>query len=539
MPYPSLEWAHENNVHMVKMNGQSIADIRDRRFLRFTSKDGDERWIGPDWNTDWDGIDWAGIDLCCWGFYDTQLGIYENHTIGFEDHPDEGWFRINALGGKPGMECRCDTWLKGIWMEEQGHFRYELSTEYEGDLEELYLHSARCQASYAKNPDAPSDIQIYDYFVHYTSFLDIVYAKNYSFPRPLYPWFLMSCDGGSEWVKAPMVHIPVSNGYSDAEGELTVFPDKFGRPGSLFGFADPEYGGWMTCTLETPASISHQICWMFYDVHVHAYNAIPPRGSCERIHLRYASVFTPLCPENAARLLTDAREYDWRSNPLYDVPRFSYNNRFDDSLRTLPGDKVDQMNFWYISDANCRMDHTCGFDDTDSVMICRANAGAQPSAWYCLNWGIPYDTTVRLGRRWRLSAMIKTENCTGKARIGKVSMVWGGDIFYGKNTHYPDGEPKPHGGTFGGMNKELDLNWTFSPSVTGTSDWTPVRVEFDALDGIINVFLELSGDGTCWFDNVVLEDIGPAERVVENGCPAPVLPARVQRFAAHWKDWQP
>ena len=538
MAYPVLEWTHENNVHAVKMNGQSIADIRDRRYLRFTSRDGDERWIGPDWSSDWNGIDWAGIDLCCWGFFDPLLGTYENHSIEFEDHPDEGWFRINILGGKPGMECRCDTWLKGLWMPEQERFRYEFSTEYEGALEELYQNSTRCQNSFTRDPAAPADVQVFDYFVNYMSYMDIIYAKNFSYPRPLYPWFLMS-ENGNDWVKSPMVHIPVSGGCREEEGDLTAYPKKYGSAGSFFGFADPEYGGWLTYTLETPAPISHQICWMFYDVHVHAYDAIPPRGSCDRIRLRYAGVFTPLCPENAARLLENAREYDWRGNPIYEVPRFSYSNRFDDTMPTLPGDALHQMNFWYTSDVNCRTDHTVGFDDTHSVTVRRENAGAQPSAWYCLNWGIPYDTVQRTGHRWRFSAMVKTENCTGRARIGKVSMVWGGDIFYGRNTHYPDGEPKPHGGTFGGMVKELDLHWAFSPSVTGTADWTPVSLEFDVLDRIVNVFLELSGDGQCWFDNVVLEDIGPAERLLESSDFRCEPDARTARFLEHWDCKQP
>ena len=101
MAYPVLEWSHENNVHAVKMNGQSIADIRDRRYLRFTSRDGDERWIGPDWSSGWNGIDWAGIDLCCWGFFDPLLGTYENRSIEFEDHPAEGLVESNDFRCEP------------------------------------------------------------------------------------------------------------------------------------------------------------------------------------------------------------------------------------------------------------------------------------------------------------------------------------------------------------------------------------------------------------------------------------------------------
>ena len=118
-------------------------------------------------------------------------------------------------------------------------------------------------------------------------------------------------------------------------------------------------------------------------------------------------------------------------------------------------------------------------------------------------------------------------------------MAWGGDLWHGSNTHYANGEPKPIGGFFAGMDLELDLNWTFSVSLTGSCDWKPVSVEFDVLDLIVDVFLEMSGTGKCWFDNVTLEEIGPAQRIVQRNDFHPPVNERDAKFAAFWKDYDP
>lgn len=526
--YPDLKWQREEKHDYVLMNGKPIVDLKEERYLRFTSKDGDERWIGNKI---------FPVDIG-WGFHDAQLSDYKSSSVSFENCPEEGCFQLTMRGGKHVMECRNDAFLRGVWHEAEECFYYLYTMDFESGLENLYQHSTRCQERYEEEPQAWSDIQVFDFFIPFISLMDIVHEEKYHFPRPLYPWYVMSEDG-ENWVKSPKVHIPTLTPFEDREGDLCTYPTCYGQPGSYFGYADREYGGWLVHTLNTFSPISHQICWMFYDIHVHAPASIPPRGSCERVNLHYECEFIPLTTVKAGEITDSAREADWRKEKKYDVPRFSYDNRFDDSLVTLPGEKTGQINFWYQSDENCRMDHTIGYDDTDSVMIERTEEKAQPSAWYCLNWGVPYDTNVRLGRRYRMSAWVKTENCTGKARIGKVSMVWGGDIFYGFNTHYEDGEPKAKGGTFGGMDKELDLDWKYSDSVTGTSAWTQVSVEFDVLDGIVNVFLELSGTGKCWFDNVKLEELGTAERILERGDIKITKSEKETHFVEFFKDYDP
>lgn len=541
MAYPELTWKHDRNVDMVLMDGQILADVRDQRRLRFRSRAGDELWFGPDWTYDWDGHPGSTIDLACWSFFDPMNSGYIAHSLTFEDHPDEGWFLMTMRGGLPRMTCRDDCFLKGIWNEEEQCFHYVFTTEYEGDLEELYTTWPYFQKFHEEKPNEYADIEITDYFIGNISWLDMYHQQTKAFPRPLYPWFVMS-KSGEEFVKAPMVHLPVEKyQFGEEDGSLRTFPKHYGQNGSWFGFLDGEFGGWMTHVLETPVPINYGICWMFYDIHVHINNVIPPRYSCEKVNFRFSCEMHPVSGPKAKEMIDNAQEYNWRT-PQYDIPAFSYNNRFDDALNTLPGDEVDQLKIWYQSDTNCKMDHATGYDDTDSVMIERTENVAQPSAWYSMNWGIPWDTVDRYTKRWRMTAMVKTENCTGKVRIGKASMLWGGDLLYGWNTHYPDGEPKARGGVFNGyVGKELDLHWAFAQSLTGTNDWTPMSIEFDGDDEVLTVFLEMSGTGKCWFDNVVLEPIGDIERVQEqkyldiygyNG------KEKTRRFLERWGDYK-
>ncbi len=57
--------------------------------------------------------------------------------------------------------------------------------------------------------------------------------------------------------------------------------------------------------------------------------------------------------------------------------------------------------------------------------------------------------------------------------------------------------------------RDRDMRWMYSDSVTGSSDWTEISVEFDVYGVTTTLFLEMSGTGKCWFDNVRIEDVGP------------------------------
>lgn len=503
--YPKLQWVLENGKKQVKMDSGIVFECWEDRFFRFRCRGGDPRWIGSDF---------IGIDPG-WGFFDPQLAGYVPLSVEFSDHPEEGTFIVAFRGKKANFPSRNDLTLIGRWMEEAQAFSYEMQMEFESDLEDLYQNSTRSMNGWKEHPDKPTMIEIVDFMTQYASLQDINQTQEADTPRPLYQWMVMS-ENGENWVKAPRIHINdevAARNWQDSEGSLVYFPTQYGRVGSFFGFVDHEYGGWILRPLEVPSPIRYCICWYFYDVHMQSMEAIPPRGSQERVSLSFRCEFMPVDGETSRQIVSSAREYAWRDQERYDLPVMDYENHFDQSLVDMPGEETTHTRFWTPSDGNCRLDRMVGCEAPGSACIERNGAGAQPSAWYCVNWGIPYDEKQIIGRRFRMSAMVKCENVTGRARVGMVSRYVGGDIFYGYMTHYDDGEPRPVGGSMGGYSVEegmRDMHWVFSDSVKGTQDWTKVSVEFDIYGILNNVFLEMYGDGKCWFDDVVIEDIGPA-----------------------------
>ena len=146
-----------------------------------------------------------------------------------------------------------------------------------------------------------------------------------------------------------------------------------------------------------------------------------------------------------------------------------------------------------------------------------------PAAWNTYTWGEPFEKTDIRNHKYRLSAMIKTENCTGDVRLVYGVQKNNADLFYGTNTHLADGTPR-----------EDIIAWQYSDALTGTNDWTPVSMEFTVNNNVNSIILEQNGSGQCWFDNVTLEDIGPAERLVESNDFRCEPDARTARFLEHW-----
>lgn len=292
-----------------------------------------------------------------------------------------------------------------------------------------------------------------------------------------------------------------------------MIPIRYGKEGSVFGIADDEHGGWLFEVVETPGPIMYSICWYAYDIHVDATHAVPPRGSCEDVEMKFRCRFSTINGKQANDIVTQAREYQWRDQQLYDAPIMSYENRFDRSLKDLPGEETAHLSYWQPSDENCRMDKNTGCSAPGSVCIERQTDKPMPSAWWTGNWGIPHDDRQIIGRRFRFSGMIKCENVTGRARLGVASTNGiGSELFYGQMTHFADGMVRSSGGSIGGTDEAgglKDIRWVFSDSVTASADWTRVSLEFDVYGVTNTVFMEMSGTGKCWFDDVLLEDIGP------------------------------
>ena len=208
--------------------------------------------------------------------------------------------------------------------------------------------------------------------------------------------------------------------------------------------------------------------------------------------------FEPVEAERSGKIIQEATEIEWRELDEYKLPLFSWDSRFDKLLTDLPGEETGLNYIWWASSYECYRDDTVGYDDHYSITIKREkNAKPVPAAWSAETWGHPYDGNRLRGRRVRFSAMVKTDNCTGQVRLGRP-FGYDGDFFYGWHTHNADGTPD-----------EKRCQWQFSKAVTGTNDWTPVSMEFTVTRGHA-LFLEQSGTGQCWFDNVKIEDLGPA-----------------------------
>lgn len=509
--YPNLIWTKEGDKQRLLMEDRTIFELKKERWFRFRPAGRDLRWAGSDFEM---------IDPG-WGFYDPYLDGYVPDSVNYTNDPENGCFVISLKGHKPTFDGSVTLDLKGTWLEADGVFEYEIDTSFSSKLEDLYQNSLRCQKGYAEDPAAPTVMEIIDIFFHYSCYHNFNQSNESEAPRPLYQWMIMS-ENGQEWVKAPRLHMPDVHEFNEAdkkylgeENSLTCFPVQFGGNNSYMGMVDKEFGGWLMQPLEAPAPIRYVICWYAYDIHMQSPHAVPPRFSCERVDLHYRCRFTPITAQKGAELVAKAREYDWRTQPRYDIPPMEYESHFDRSLLDFGVEEMSFANFWQTTGPQCRMDREVGCAAPGSVRIIRTEEDSPiPSAWYTVNWGIPYDKTQIIGRRYRFSAMIKCENVTGKARLAMASTVGiGGCVFYGHGTHHPDGEPCYYGGTLGGHDEEggkRDIRWIFSPSVRGTTDWTPVSVEFDVY-GVTNaVIMEMSGSGKCWFDDVKLEDVGPA-----------------------------
>jgi hypothetical protein len=306
-----------------------------------------------------------------------------------------------------------------------------------------------------------------------------------------YEWFVRS-DDGINWTKWPKVHIP----YVTRPGKYITIADQSrpSRVGSLYGFLDKAHGGWMTRVVKAPHPIDYSLCWMFFDVHVVYRHAVPPRHSTDTLSLDLELAFEPIAAEAGRRIVAQAEEVDWRGLAAYRLPLFSWDNRFDKLLIDVPSEETANHYIWWASSEGCDRDDGVGYDDHYSVTIKRDGQPTMPAACNTVSWCYPYTTKQIKNRRIRFSAMVKTAECTGPVRL---AVCRGSENFYGKRNHHDDGSIKTD-----------EWSWQFSPtSVTGTTDWTPISMEFVGQSGI-SLILEQNGGGQCWFDNVTIDDLG-------------------------------
>ncbi len=485
---PALQIRKEAGDTRVYWDDRLLLELKENRFLLFRATPEDELWVGSKRSR---------ADLG-WVYRDPGAKGMEVLDLHHEYSRETGELVIRITGRKPQFESQIDVVLTGRWMPEARKFKYQISTSLQCSLEDWYENSKLfLRGSRARGSKLWTEVL--DYCIEGVSITERMLSpdKERRGERQIYEWFVKS-DDGFAWEKWPKIHIP----FPVRPGNYITIRDLEHptQEGGYYGFLDKNQGGWMTQIIKAPAPVIYELCWSRFDVHISLEGAIPPRHSQTDLTLTFAMDFVPVAPARAQDIINRAVEPNWRDAPEYqDLPLFSWENRFDRVITDVPSEDTSNQTLWWPSDYLCFRDATMGFDDTYSVSIKRTEAAQKTSAWTTLSWAQPFNKRPKHNRRFRFSAMVKTADCTGKVRLGHYSSIENlGDMYYGgRKSHRQDGTRVTEG-----------LVWEYSEAVTGTTDWTPVTLEFVVNHHGSTLVLEHTGTGQCWFDNVVIEDLG-------------------------------
>jgi hypothetical protein len=486
--YPRLEIREEAGATNVFCNDQLLVEVKANRFLRFRASPEDDLWVGSEK---------SGADLG-WVYRDPGAQGLDVLGVRHEQSRAKGEFTLHITGRKPQFESRVEAILSGRWQPDLAKFKYLLALKLQAPLEQWYENSKFQQRGL---PSTGSQLwtEVLDYCIEGVTITERMLSPNAKQRKQpqLYDWFVKSHDGVN-WEKWPKIHIP----FPVRPGDYITIRDRVNptREGGYYGFLDGRTGGWMTRITKTPAPVVYELCWSRFDVHMLLEGAIPPRHSASELSLDFAMEFDPIAPTRAKEIVDRAVEPAWRDAPEYqNLPLFSWNNRFDQVITDLPSEKTSNQTLWWASGYDCFRDDTTGYDDHYSVSIKRNTATTKASAWTTLSWAHPFNERPKSNRRFRMTAMVKTRDCTGMVRLAHYSSIANvGDMYYGgRFTHQKDGTKKTDG-----------LVWEYSKSVSGTTDWTLVTLEFVVRHHGSNLVLEHTGTGQCWFDNVRIEDLG-------------------------------
>jgi hypothetical protein len=433
---------------------EPIVILKDNRFLRFRSKPENDHWLGTNARP---------MDLG-WAYSEKEAEGYTNKSVKAEQ--EENLFRITLRGIKekvPGVEQV--NVLEGRWNEAVNGFEYILSSTLKGDLESWYSKSG-----WARNR---GNVQPLDYHIERMSMLDRVVNDNHG--PDLYDYVVYS-DDGKQWTGIPKLGVPRTM----LKG--TYFYDFYVKDHGFIGFIDDNEEGWIAQLLESTGDMRIEICWSWYDIHNVLENSIPKCGSSDTFELSYAWHFTPTSIEKNREIMSCTEVVEWKDIPNYQLPIFSRHNKFD---KQFGG--TEWTDPWLKSSYDCIWDRTTGYDDHYSLSIQKTDGGG--AAWYGWFFGKPFEFEDVKNKRFRVRAMVKTEACSGKVRIG-VGQTYTMSPIYGLDITHTNPTPE----------------WTYSQEISGNNDWTELSVEFIAQKhGCDTFILDQRGPGKSWFDNVIIE----------------------------------
>jgi hypothetical protein len=218
------------------------------------------------------------------------------------------------------------------------------------------------------------------------------------------------------------------------------------------------------------------ICWWTWDPHFY----ITLDDASEMPPL-YEMVIDEIPASITPGVMTEPNNVriPFETDPDYQIPSFQLEgiNRFDDML-----DESHEWG-WEPHSRACTLDRRMGFDDD----VCATINGAPgvTTAWYTRALGIDYFDHKPLIGGHAVTAVVKTRDAPVGAKLGII-------CYHGAETYLYD-ETDP----------DLFANW--SEPVTGTTDWQPVTVRFDATGyKRFKLVLEHTGAGQSWFDNLEL-----------------------------------
>ncbi len=438
----------------VRMVGEPIVEVRENRFLRLRSSPANDHWLGTSNNP---------MDLG-WDYHDKKAkGLRNTHR---EATVSATGFSLTLLGDKPqapGVYQR--NVLEAVWNPDYSGFDYTLTSTLHGSLK-----SWRSVSGWAQQGRA----QPLDFHIERMSRLDRVFNDNPNgnlYHGLIYP----SATGESLWL--PKLGVPRTMLKGD------YFYDFHLAAGQSFLLPDPDEGGWSVRIEKATGKPRIEVCWSWYDLHHVMTGAIPlqsENGQFESTYqLRFARVSADVCRERLAA----ATELPWREHPTYQLPVFEPINRFD---RQFGG--TDWTDPWFRSSEECIWDREVGYDTHGgSLRISRTTSGGG-AAWYGVFVGRPHRFEDIAGKRCRVSARVKTRDCTGAVTIG-VGQTFTWSTIYGVNIS----GVKP------------TSTWIHSERLSGNNDWTELSFEYIAKEkGADTWFFDLKGTGTAWCDNFTI-----------------------------------
>lgn len=487
---PPLQLTQEGQTLRASWGDALVLELRDGRFVWFRGSPANDHWIGTESHP---------MDLA-WAYQDFP-GL-ENQTATATE--EEDGFTLRVTGDKPGVDVHVELEIRARFDAERQALVYTLQSTLAGSLEDWYQHSKWSATRAEKDPTVRPPVEAIDYHLARMSVLDRIFNNNLN--GDLYNGVTYSTRGDADWMRIPK--LPVAYPVNRDEHLYDFFIEQGGK----VAYLDAEEGGWIAELVHSSRPMRMEICWSWYDMHNVIEEAIPPRHSSDQFSVSYAWRFVPTSADAARAILDQATDAPWREGLTYDLPPVSWNNRFDRRFDVETWEAP-----WWRSSVDCYLDRSVGFDDESSVAI--DQQVDRPAAWYTFMWVYPFvwepvasstappspdllplpgpfDLSPYEGQTYRVTAMVRTENCNGEVRLA-VAQHGGGPVWLYSDKKSPEAAQAD----------AQKLEWIRSETLTGTNDWTRLSVTFQMDQFYRYLVLEQHGPGKSWFDNVVIEQL--------------------------------